>query len=220
MGVQRAGQYTARHVAAVSDANCLLSGGLAKLQTPVERRNLMSLQPMHKTLGTLLLLAAAAFAPVTAQTKPAPVRVSLPFDLTDALDGARFRIRVPANWNGTLLVYLPGLKVGTTAQAPALTPPVMKGSEPNMEETLLSRGYALAASEVATDDLQHKEEVQDSFALTIYFRARVGDPSRVILLGTSAGGFATLKLIEEFPRSFDAAIATCAPPVGCPRHST
>jgi pimeloyl-ACP methyl ester carboxylesterase len=38
------------------------------------------------------------------------------------------------------------------------------------------------------------------------------------LIGTSLGGLAALRLIEDYPRSFDAALATCAPSAGTPRR--
>ncbi len=171
--------------------------------------------------GAVLLLAWASLffvepCRLTAQPAGDSLRVSLPFDLTDTLDGAKFKIRIPANWNGTLLIYLQGAKVASAVSEPPLVPPVLPGPEPPLEQTLLSRGYALAASLVSTADWQQKAEFQDTFALTSYFRGRAGEPRRVLLLGTSLGGLVALKLIEEYPRSFDAAIATCAPASGTP----
>jgi len=165
------------------------------------------------------LLHLAAPAAVQAQAPGSALRVALPFDLVDVLDGAKFKIRVPRNWNGTLLVYLQGSKVGAPTPDPVLVPPVVPGSQPALEETLLSRGYALAASDYGNTDSQQKESLQDSLALTSYFHARVGDPARVILWGTSAGGLAALKMIEDYPRAFNGAIATCAPAAGGPRNS-
>ena len=37
------------------------------------------------------------------------VHVPLPADLTGKLNGADYEIRVPANWNGTLLVFAHGV---------------------------------------------------------------------------------------------------------------
>jgi pimeloyl-ACP methyl ester carboxylesterase len=168
--------------------------------------------PLPAILSPVILLLALA-APAPGAGSP---RVPLPLDLVDVLDGAKFKIRVPQNWNGTLLVYLQGTKTVPVPE-PAVVPPVAPGSQPALEATLLSRGYALAASDFGNVDMQVKEAAQDSLALTSYFRGRVGDPARVILWGTSNGSLAALKMIEDYPLSFDGAIATCAPAAGFSR---
>jgi pimeloyl-ACP methyl ester carboxylesterase len=161
-------------------------------------------------------LAAAGAPPILAQAlSGGSLRVTLPFDLVDTLDSAKFKLRVPANWNGTLLVYLQGTKTGSVAE-PVVVPPVVAGSQPALEETLLAQGYALAASDFAygSMDMQAKVAVEDGLALTSYFRGRVGQPTRVLLWGTSLGGLVVLKMIEDYPRAFDGAIATCASAAG------
>ena len=164
-------------------------------------------------------LLAAAAPPAWAQALPgSALRVTLPIDLVDILDDAKYKIRVPANWNGTLLVYLQSNKSGAAPPEPRLVPPVLPGSDALTEDTLLSRGYALAASEIATTDWQMKASLQDTLALTTYFRGRIGDPKRVILWGTTIGGLASLRLLEDYPRSFDGAIAMAAPGAGTPRR--
>ena len=175
---------------------------------------------MVAALPAMAKLASAATAPPAwAQAAPgSALRVTLPFDLVDTLDGAKFKIRVPANWNGTLLVYTQGTKTGAPPPEPLLVPPVLPGSDAPLEDTLLSRGYALAASEIAITDWQIKASLQDTFALTTYFRGRVGDPKRVLLWGTSLGGLVSLRLMEDNPRSFDGVIATCPPAAGIPRR--
>jgi len=167
-------------------------------------------------LKTILAAVTVVAAAVQAQPPGPALRVPLPFDLVDILDGVRFKIRVPRNWNGKLLVYLQGTKTAPVPE-PAVVPRVLPGSQPDLEETLLSRGYALAASDFGNMDMQVKEAVEDSLALTSYFRGLVGDPTRVILWGTTLGGLAALKMIEDYPRVFDAAIATCPWAAGVPR---
>ena len=144
--------------------------------------------------------------------------MNLPYDLVDTLDGVQFKIRVPANWNGTLLLYMQASKSGAAPAEPLVVPPVLDAAQPSLEQTLLSRGYALAASQVSTVDWQVKEEIQDTFGLSNYFRARVGNPKRVILWGSSLGGLTAHRMIEDYPRSFDAAIPMCAPSAGWSRR--
>ncbi|MEK7404583.1 MAG: hypothetical protein AAB225_05700 [Acidobacteriota bacterium] len=177
---------------------------------------------LQSAVAALLAIAGLAAAPpIWAQALPgSSLRVTLPFDLVDTLDGAKFKIRVPANWNGTLLVYVRSTKTAAAPSPPepALVPPVLPGSDAPLEETLLSRGFALAASEIAHSDWQAKAGVQDTLALTTYFRGRVGDPKRVVLWGSALGALVSLRLMEDHPRSFDGAIATCPPAAGLPRR--
>lgn len=50
-------------------------------------------------------LVATGGTPSWAQALPGgPPRVSLPCELVDTLDWAQFKLRVPANWIGTLLM--------------------------------------------------------------------------------------------------------------------
>ncbi|MGC4054803.1 MAG: prolyl oligopeptidase family serine peptidase [Paludibaculum sp.] len=168
---------------------------------------------MKLTMSCLPLVLFPLFpvSPLSGQ-----IRASLPVELVDTLDGARFKIRVPANWNGTLLMYVQGTKVAAAAE-PMVVPPVVPGSLPTLEDTLLARGYALAASEIGTVDMQAKESVEDTLALAAYFRGRIGDPKRIVVWGTSLGGAVSIKMIEDYPRAFDGAIATCAPAAGFAR---
>lgn len=173
----------------------------------------------HNTLisAAAVVLTAALATPADA---PPAVRVALPFDLVEVLDGAKFKTRVPANWNGTLMVYVQSAKTGAIPipPEPALVPPVLPSSDTPLEPTLLSRGYALAASEISPADWQVKAAAQDTLSLTTYFRGRVGDPKRVILWGSSLGGLVTVRLLEQHPRSFDGAIVTTVPAAGLSRR--
>ncbi len=170
-------------------------------------------------VSVIAILPLGAHGAATSAPGGGELRVTLPFDLVDVLDGAKFKIRVPANWNGSLLVYVQGTKSGAAPPEPIVAPLKLPGSDAPLEGTLLARGYALAASEVSTLDWQIKASVQDTLALTAYFRARVGEPKRVILWGNSLGGLVTIRMLEDYPRSFDGGIALSAPALGfCRRY--
>lgn len=117
-----------------------------------------------------------------------------------SLNGADYRIVVPENWNGTLLVYAHGY--GQPAAAPV--------APDGVEELLLADGYALAGSRYRADGWAVKEGLEDTLTLTIYFLQRVGTPERVLVWGTSMGGLITIAAIEKCPWLFDGGIATCA----------
>ncbi len=125
--------------------------------------------------------------------------VLLPAGLTGTLDGAEYQIRVPASWNGTLLVWAHGAVSPAVQVAPSTLP-----SLPTLEDQLLRRGYALAG--IWYED-SIKVGVQRTVALTNFFKAAFGNPRRVIVWGMSLGAQVTLDLIEKYPGIYDAAIS-------------
>jgi len=146
--------------------------------------------------------------------------VALPADIQDELEGVPYRIVVPENWNGTLLVYAHGY--GETGRPLPLAPQLED------EGILLARGFALAASRFGgavpmagmptEGGYQVKEGMQNTVALTAAFNGMVGRPQRTIIWGKSMGGLITLGLIEKFPGIYDGAVALCATCAGSPRR--
>jgi pimeloyl-ACP methyl ester carboxylesterase len=141
--------------------------------------------------------------------------VPLPADLTGTLNGTDYIIRVPANWNGTLLVFAHGAQLGPpVAEAAPIAWPLVT---PSLEQQLLELGYALAGSGYRSDSI--KEAVQRTLALTNFFKGMIGNPSRTIIWGTSLGGIISLKLIEDHPGIYDGAIANASPAAGNPENA-
>ena len=136
--------------------------------------------------------------------------IPLPADMTGTLNGTVYRIRVPANWNGTLMVYAHGY------QAPAvqIAPETIASNSPALEEQLISRGYALAGAFFPNSE---KEAIQTTHSLTGYFRGAVGNPRRTVVWGSSFGGLIAVKLVETYPGIYDAAIACCGVIAGNPK---
>src|SRR5512144_2470468 len=161
---------------------------------------------MKRRVLIILLASIAASAPAWAGP-PGVAHVPLPVDLAGTLSGTSYRIRVPADWNGTLLVYSHGTR---TTAAPVnvveIAPPGYPIPDPSLEEQLLALGYALAGSEYQNSD---RDGIQRTLALTNYFRGAVGSPGRIIAWGNSLGGNVTAGLVELHPGVFDAGIANC-----------
>jgi pimeloyl-ACP methyl ester carboxylesterase len=161
----------------------------------------------HKSILTVAVLLLSLVPLSAGQFR---VLVPLPADLQGELDGVPYRISVPANWNGTLLVYAHGY--GENAVPPNLA------SQAADVPALLAQGYALAASRFEGTGYYIKEGMQDTVALTSAFREMVGRPQRTILWGKSLGGLIALGLIEKHAGLFDGAVALCPPVAGAPRR--
>ncbi len=157
----------------------------------------------------VLTLCACWISTSWAQGQEPPrgvAHIALPADLNGTLNGCEYSIRVPANWNGTLLVYAHG-----TTMPLAVAPPTYPSTSPTLEEHLLSLGYALAGSAYPDST---KEGPQRTLALTNFFKGQVGNPRRVIVWGESLGGVTSLVLIESYPSIYDGAIAIASPGAG------
>ena len=154
-----------------------------------------------------LLLLAAAIPLCSPAAGAGPIR--LPAELSGTLGGTPYKIRVPANWNGTLLVYAHGTASGGIEVAPATFP----STSPTLEDTLLSRGYALAGSFYENG---LKEASQCTLALTNFFKGKVGNPKRTLVWGVSLGGWTALHLIETHPGTYDGAMPVSAVEAGHP----
>jgi len=156
--------------------------------------------PWWGWLTTLVLLVVCtASAHVSAESPPAR-------DLSGELpDGALWRIAVPADWNGTLLIYSHGY--APKVQAPALAP---RG----LEQWLLQHGYALAASSYARAGWAVAEAVPDQLATLDRFAASIGRPRRTIAWGESMGGLVTVALAESRASRLDGALSACGSVAG------
>ena len=120
-------------------------------------------------------------------------------------DGATYRIEVPTNWNGTLLLYSHGYN------APGDENPATDGDSElvALRPTLFSRGYALAGSSYAGTGYAVEEALRDQMATLDEFVRRYGKPKRTIAWGHSLGGLISVGLIERHPDRFDGALPMC-----------
>lgn len=120
------------------------------------------------------------------------------------IDGAAYRIDIPENWNGGLVVYCHGY-----------SPKPVKYEQgkplPPVEEVFTDAGYALAQSGYHGGGWAVEEAVLDTEALRRHFIDEHGKPKETYITGHSMGGFLTMALTEKFPSEYDAALPLCGP---------
>lgn len=145
-----------------------------------------SFAPADPTATTFTALAAAAgdTVDVTATDRWAGV-----------LNGAAYRVEVPANWNGKLVMYAHGYR-GT---GDALTV-----SNPSIRRYLIQNGYAWAASSYSKNYYDVRAGVEDTNALALQFNAiaaangrTLAAPTKIYITGHSMGGHITAAAIEQ-----------------------
>jgi pimeloyl-ACP methyl ester carboxylesterase len=163
-------------------------------------------------LKRILLAAAAALALVV----PAATAAT-PVDVSGELSGAPYRIVVPANWNGTLLVHAHGYRDAADhpGEVDDRSAPVAPSAA--LEPVLLAQGYALAGSAYASNGWAVQDGISDTRRLVSHFRGAVGTPSRTLLWGFSMGSVVTLALAEQTAGHFDGYLAACAVGAGTTR---
>jgi pimeloyl-ACP methyl ester carboxylesterase len=114
--------------------------------------------------------------------------------------GAGYRVEVPENWNGDLVLYCHGYR-GDGLE--------LTVSNPRIRYYLVASGYAWAASSYDKNGYEVKSGVKDTHALTKFFNGLVGKPNRVYITGHSMGGHITAVAIEQYPKLYDGALPMC-----------
>jgi alpha-beta hydrolase superfamily lysophospholipase len=140
--------------------------------------------------AALLPLLAVLAGPLAAQAKFTEQEGALP-------DGTIYLMRVPPNWNGTLIR---DLDYASGANAPRWA-------------ALLEKGYALAGTgrhRVRLYQYDPIREIQNLDRVLEMFDTKFGRPKRVIQYGCSGGGAVGLFVAESFSNRIDGVIASAA----------
>jgi hypothetical protein len=110
------------------------------------------------------------------------------------IGGAQYRVEVPANWNGKLVMYAHGY---------AGEGNVLSVSNPSIRRHLIQNGYAWAASSYSKNFYDVRAGVEDTNALALAFNdiakangRELAPPSKVFITGHSMGGHITAAAIE------------------------
>ena len=164
-------------------------------------------------IGLFLLLALVpGSSPVVKATGPVG-----PLDLSGEIHGAPYRIRVPENWNGTLLVFLHGYR--DKADHPGEIDNRNADIAPSaaLEAPLLAQGFALSGTAFKDNGWAIGDAIQDAKNLAVFFRDNVAKPDQTILWAASVGTVAALKSMEQFNGVYDGALCLCAVGSGATR---
>ncbi|HET9834966.1 MAG TPA: alpha/beta hydrolase [Rhodanobacteraceae bacterium] len=140
----------------------------------------------------LLCVAGQAFA-----AEPSRMQTE-----TGMLQGASYRIDVPARWNHKLVVYFHGYadRPVVFGKHDALSP---------MFDSLLGRGYAVIQSGYSQGGWAVQQAAADTERLRKYFVSRHGAPTQSIVMGMSMGGALTVLTIERQPQAYAGALSLC-----------
>ncbi|MEU9114547.1 hypothetical protein AB0D04_22835 [Streptomyces sp. NPDC048483] len=158
----------------------------------------------RRRAGTAAALAALLLPACTTPALAAPRLHPRPQHLEGTLaSGAAYVIDVPADWNGTVLLFSHGYRPAGSANPAADAP------DAATHELLLDEGYALAGSSYATTGWAAEQAVPDQLGTLDTFAAKVGRARRTLAWGESYGGLVTTALAERHPGRIDGSLAMC-----------
>jgi hypothetical protein len=138
--------------------------------------------------------ATLCVAALSALSLATPAHAVTSGTFTGTLNGAAYSVRVPAGWNGRLLLYSHGYRQAAGGATSAQDAP-----DATTATALLAQGYALAGSSYGTNGWAVNSGVASDVALLGWFRTHVGAPSRVYAWGESLGGLVTAMLAQKYP---------------------
>lgn len=115
-------------------------------------------------------------------------------------NGAGYRIEVPANWNGALVLWARDYR-GTGLELTVDDHP--------LRQFLLANGYAWAASSYSRNGYDPAQGAKDMHALASFFNGRFGRPRVTYLTGASMGGHVVAVMAEQWPQSYGGALPVC-----------
>lgn len=175
-------------LALASTAFLVACGGSDDPPAPEETRaqDTRTFSPAEPTATTFTAMAAAA-GDVTIMSETSR--------WAGVLGGAAYRVEVPPNWNGKLVMYAHGY-AGTGA--------ALGVQNPSIRRYLVQNGYAWAASSYSKNYYDVRVGVEDTNALALEFTKiaaangrTLAAPTKTYITGVSMGGHITAAAIED-----------------------
>ncbi|OWW21446.1 alpha/beta hydrolase [Noviherbaspirillum denitrificans] len=111
------------------------------------------------------------------------------------LNGAGYRVEVPRNWNGRLVLYAHGYEG---------LDPALEVSDIPIRRHLIENGYAWAASSFSKNGYDVRAGIEDTNALALAFTSIAAQnnrplpaPSKIYIVGVSMGGHVAAAAVER-----------------------
>jgi len=123
-------------------------------------------------------------------------------DQDGELDGVPYKIRIPEDWNGNLVMFTHGYKPRGGMWRPL---------HYSLASVFLDRGFAIAESAYSRQGWALEEAVPQTEALRQHFTSLHRTPDSTFVAGFSMGGLITLASIESYPEAYDGALPMCGP---------
>ncbi|MBD8899438.1 hypothetical protein [Rhodanobacter sp. DHG33] len=162
------------------------------------------MRQFQRFLLCVVLLASAGTVVPAASATDTP-----PYTHTGTLQGAPYRIDVPASWNGDLVMLMHGY---VPAGAPRATP--MKPADETA--IFLKQGYAVAQSAYASQGWAVGDAIADNERLRQFVERSIGRPHRTYLVGFSLGALEGAASLERHPHTYAGALFMCGATVSTP----
>jgi pimeloyl-ACP methyl ester carboxylesterase len=134
-------------------------------------------------------------------------------------NGAKFEIRMPANFNGTLYVYAHGIR--TNVNLPAIpvvapagslidySPEVVPGNSATIANSLLKQGFAIAGSGVQSQGWSLEEGTDALLQVLQAARDKYSKVNKVVAWGNSLGALTAQAFAEQYSGAVDAVVPMC-----------
>jgi hypothetical protein len=163
----------------------------------------VAVKSLKATMGACLLAGTAALALTGAAPAHGTTTAASGHFTGTLADGTIWIADVPANWNGTLLLYSHGFGPLTAADAP----------DPATQAALVARGYALAGSSYDPNGSLWALDtaVSDQFGTlqAVEHSVLTGRPSQVLAFGSSMGGLVSALEAQDGAGRINGALTTC-----------